>query len=62
MKRKPKSRPRTRRYVIQEGDLLESIAREHLGSRNRWREIVELNPGLNPRNLKLGHTIRLPAK
>ena len=61
-KRKPKSRPSTRKYVIQEGDLLESVAREHLGSRNRWREIVALNPGLNPKRLKLGAAIRLPAR
>ena len=61
-KRKPGSRRGTRKYVIQEGDLLESIAREHLGRRNRWGEIIDLNPGLNPRNLKLGDTIRLPAR
>jgi len=61
-KRMPKTRPGTRRYVIQEGDLLESIALEHLGSRNRWREIVALNPGLNPKRLKLGLAIRLPAR
>jgi len=60
-----KTAPRTgnlRTYEVAEGDLLESIAREHLGSRLLWREIVEVNPGLNPKKLRPGQRINLPAK
>jgi len=53
---------RTRTYEIKEGDLLQTIARDHLGDRGRWPEIVKLNPGLDPARLKLGRKIRLPAK
>ncbi|MHC4451511.1 MAG: LysM peptidoglycan-binding domain-containing protein [Planctomycetota bacterium] len=51
-----------RTYEVAEGDLLESIANEHLGSRLRWQEIVEVNPGLNPKKLRPGQRINLPAK
>ncbi len=61
-KQKPSRRPRTRSYEIQEGDLLETIARNHLGRKSRWKEILRLNPGINPKNLKLGDTIQLPLK
>lgn len=56
------ARAGTRRYVIEEGDKLESIAHRHLGSRQRWTDIVDLNPGLNPKRLMPGQEIRLPLK
>src|SRR5690606_34320551 len=34
-------------YEIKPGDRLETIALAKLGSRQRWREIVDANPGLN---------------
>jgi len=49
-------------YEIAEGDLLETIAREHLGRRSRWREILEVNPGLDPRRMRPGQRIYLPAR
>jgi len=51
-----------RRYEVQEGDSLGSIAQQHLGRASRYGEIVELNPGLKPRNLKPGQKIFLPRK
>ncbi|MHC4938346.1 MAG: LysM peptidoglycan-binding domain-containing protein [Planctomycetota bacterium] len=51
-----------RTYEVQVGDLLETIARNHLGSRNRWQEILEVNPGLNPKRLRPGQRINLPAR
>ena len=51
-----------RRYEIQIGDTLESIADRHLGSRLRWRDIVQLNPGLNPKRLMEGQVISIPVK
>jgi nucleoid-associated protein YgaU len=49
-------------YTVQKGDTLWSIAQKHLGDGKRWREIVELNPGLEPSKLKVGQVIILPAK
>jgi nucleoid-associated protein YgaU len=53
---------RTRLYEVQIGDTLESIAYRHLGARRRWKDIVELNPGLNPKRLMEGQEISLPLK
>ena len=47
---------------MQKGDTLWSIAQRFLGDGQRWREIVELNPGLEPSKLKVGQVIILPAK
>jgi len=52
----------SRSYQVQEGDDLSTIARTHLGSSRRYREILRLNPGLNARRLKIGQTILIPAK
>lgn len=46
-------------YVIKEGDTLGGIARRTLGSEAKWEELVKLNPGLDPKRLKIGTTIRL---
>jgi nucleoid-associated protein YgaU len=54
--------PRTRRYEIQIGDNLESIARNHLGRSTRWRDIKALNPGLDERRLRPGQSILIPVK
>jgi phage tail protein X len=52
----------TRRYEVQGGDTLESIAYRHLGSKTRWPDIVSLNPGLEPKRLFEGQEIFLPVK
>ena len=49
-------------YVVQKNDVLEAIAREHLGKSSRWKEIVAVNPGLDPRRLQPGMQLRLPGK
>ena len=49
-------------YEIKVGDNLENIARNHLGARSRWREILALNPGLDAFRLRPGKVILLPAK
>ena len=46
-------------YVIRSGDTLGAIARRTLGAESRWEELVKLNPGLDPKRLKIGTTIRL---
>lgn len=54
--------PGQRLYEIQTGDTLESIAFRHLGSKIRWRDIVAVNPGLNPVRLMEGQEIVIPLK
>ena len=49
------------RWTVGAGDTLEGIAREALGSGNRWREIVAANPGLSPTALKVGAVLKLPS-
>jgi nucleoid-associated protein YgaU len=50
-----------RRYRIKGGDTLGQISLDQLGTSKRWREIVELNPGLNENKLYVGKEILLPG-
>lgn len=52
--------PRT--HTIVKGDTFEGIAVRELGSKRRVDEIRQLNPDLNPTNLKVGTVVRLPAR
>ena len=54
--------PTTNEYVIKAGDTLGTIAQKELGSKNRWKELQEANPGLDPRNLRAGQKIKIPGK
>ncbi len=47
-------------YTVQSGDVLSIIAQRELGSSKRWREIVDMNPGLDPNRLVVGAKIALP--
>lgn len=47
-------------YTVQKGDSLALIARRTLGKESRWTEIAALNPGLTPKNLKVGAKLALP--
>ena len=47
-------------YTIQKGDTLWSIAETYYGSGQRWVDIVDANPGLNPQKLPVGKTITMP--
>ncbi len=51
-------------YTVKSGDSFSTIAREHLGSSSRWKEIFELNKAKigKPENLRVGQTIYLPGK
>ncbi|MBN1942965.1 MAG: LysM peptidoglycan-binding domain-containing protein [Phycisphaerae bacterium] len=51
-----------RTYVVQKGDTYWKIATTQLGNGHRWKEIETLNPGVNMNALKVGQTIRIPAK
>lgn len=48
-------------YVVAKGDVLSRIAERELGSSKRWREIVELNPGLDPAKLFVGKRLVMPG-
>lgn len=49
-------------YVIKAGDTLGSIAQKELGSKHKWKELQDANPGLDPRNLRAGQKIKIPGK
>jgi nucleoid-associated protein YgaU len=51
----------TGEYVVQKGDSLALIARRTLGKESRWTEIAALNPGLTPKNLRVGAKLALPT-
>jgi nucleoid-associated protein YgaU len=54
--------PGTRAYTIAKGDNYWNIATRMLGDGQRWREIRELNPGVDPRKLRIGQVIIIPEK
>jgi len=56
----PVERRLTRTYKVRTGDTLGEIAGRELGASRRWPEIVELNPGVDPRRLKVDSVLRLP--
>lgn len=49
-------------YTIKAGDTFASIAAKTLGSADKWHEIAQANPRVDPTKLKVGMTIRLPGK
>ncbi|MCP4376324.1 MAG: LysM peptidoglycan-binding domain-containing protein [bacterium] len=52
----------TTSYTIKKKDTLWSIAATHLGSGQRYREILAANPGLDAKKLRVGQVIKLPPK
>lgn len=53
--------PATGTYTVQKGDVLSLIAQRELGSSKRWREIVALNPKVDPDRLIVGARLVLPT-
>ena len=51
-----------RTYVIQRSDTLWAISKRFLGAGNRWREILAVNPALEPRRLRIGQEIVIPPR
>ena len=51
-----------RSYTVQRGDVLSVIAQRELGSAKRWKEIVALNPKINPDRLLVGAKLALPRE
>lgn len=48
-------------YIVQPGDTLSAISRHFYGTIRHWRRILEANPGLSERNLRVGRRIRIPS-
>jgi LysM repeat protein len=48
-------------HTITAGDSLARIAARRYGDARRWPIILKANPGLNPRQLRIGRAIKLPA-
>ena len=58
----PKNSPDTSKYrIIHEGDSLWAMASKEYGDSSMWRMIAEANGISNPRLLRSGETLRLPA-
>lgn len=56
----PPAQPAKRTYVIRKGDTFYGIARREYGNGQRWVDIAQLNPSLDPKRLKIGTEIVLP--
>jgi len=61
VERRREEAPRERIYVVRASDTLSEISQAELGTSKRWREILLLNPGLDPARLAVGQKIRLPS-
>lgn len=48
-------------HEVVAGDNLWDIAMEMYGDGTKWMMIVDANPGINPKNLKIGSTLTVPA-
>lgn len=56
----PLAEPVSRIYTVQKGDTFWSIAQREYGTGQKWRDISEANPSVDPRKLAVGQKITLP--
>lgn len=54
--------PGARPYTVAKGDNYWNIATRMLGDGQRWRDIRDLNPNVDPRKLRIGQVILIPEK
>lgn len=54
--------PKHRTYVVLKGDSLGKISQSLLGTSRRMNEIVELNGLKDPDDIRVGQTLRIPAR
>lgn len=48
--------------VTHDGDTLQSLAAQHLGSFDEWEKILDANPGLQPGRVAAGLTLVIPQR
>jgi len=48
-------------YIIQPGDTLGAVSDHFYGTSQHWRRILEANPGLREKRLRIGRRILIPA-
>ena len=60
--RPPHDQSKAGTVVVQKGDTLTGIAARELGSDQDWKRILAANPGLDPRRLRPGQTLRMPGR
>lgn len=56
----PDTAPNAGQYTVQKGDTLWSIAERFYGNGQRYVDIIDANPGIEPKKLREGQTIYLP--
>lgn len=56
----PPAPPILRRYTIESGDSLSSVALATYGSASKWVDIAQANPLVDPNRLRVGQEIKLP--
>ena len=49
-------------YTVKLGDTPASIASSQMGPKADWKKIVEANPGLDPKKLRIGQKLVIPGK
>jgi nucleoid-associated protein YgaU len=54
--------PHASTYTVRKGENMFSIAKSQLGDGARWHELVELNPSVDPDDLREGDVLRLPSR
>ncbi len=47
-------------HVVQQNDILGDISKKYYGTTRYWPLIQEKNPGINPKNLRIGQQLRIP--
>lgn len=52
--------PANRTYTIRKGDTLWSIAKREYGNGQRWKEIAQANPSVDPKKMLIGQQVVLP--
>lgn len=57
----PGARRAAREVVVGRGDTLQKIAARELGDAAQWRKLLDWNPGLDPKRLRPGMKLALPA-
>jgi len=57
----PASAPASQTHVVQRGDTLEAVSLKYYGTRNKWRDILNANKGIDPKRLRIGTKLTIPV-